>query len=308
MGFSSLFLELKKKKIREKILSFLYKTKGKNLLQAITVELLRDFPVDRDLSKKLFLLSEQDKNKLLHILEKTTNLEQELEKITNCLALPQWSNLLQYGNLNSFSQDGEDLILRQLFSEKKRGFYIDIGAHHPYRFSNTAYFSISGWKGINIDPMPGTHLLFKKERPNDITCEIAIGNEEGEIELHCFNESALNTTSSSRLEYIQKNTSYQKTGTFKVPIKRLDAVLLDVLSENQAIDFLSNDVEGVEESVIKSNNWKRFRPKIILLEILDINLLHITANPIVKLMREISYIPFIQNTRTVFFKDSLSST
>ena len=42
--------------------------------------------------------------------------------------------------LKSYSQEGEDMILRRIFERKKTGFYIDIGAHHPKRFSNTYYF------------------------------------------------------------------------------------------------------------------------------------------------------------------------
>ena len=38
----------------------------------------------------------------------------------------------------SYSQEGEDLILQRIFHNQKDGFYIDVGAHHPFRFSNTA--------------------------------------------------------------------------------------------------------------------------------------------------------------------------
>jgi len=44
-----------------------------------------------------------------------------------------------YG-LKSYSQEGEDMILRRLFGKQKKGFYVDIGAHHPKRFSNTFFF------------------------------------------------------------------------------------------------------------------------------------------------------------------------
>ena len=56
----------------------------------------------------------------------------------------------------SFSQEGEDLVLARIFEGKKNGFYVDIGAHHPTRFSNTHYFYRRGWSGINIDAMPGS--------------------------------------------------------------------------------------------------------------------------------------------------------
>ena len=37
----------------------------------------------------------------------------------------------------SFSQEGEDMVLARLFVGKNHGFYVDVGAHHPQRFSNT---------------------------------------------------------------------------------------------------------------------------------------------------------------------------
>jgi hypothetical protein len=36
-----------------------------------------------------------------------------------------------------YAQDGEDLILDRLLEGQQSGFYVDIGAHHPLRFSNT---------------------------------------------------------------------------------------------------------------------------------------------------------------------------
>ena len=54
----------------------------------------------------------------------------------------------------SYSQEGEDILLSRIFRNQKKGFYVDIGAHHPTRFSNTYYFYKLGWRGINIDAIP----------------------------------------------------------------------------------------------------------------------------------------------------------
>ena len=70
-----------------------------------------------------------------------------------------------------YSQNGEDLILNRFLENKKNGFYIDIGAHHPIRFSNTYLFYKKGWRGINIDAMPGSMDLFNKIRSRDINIE-----------------------------------------------------------------------------------------------------------------------------------------
>lgn len=40
----------------------------------------------------------------------------------------------------SYAQEGEDLVVNRLLEGKKDGFYVDVGAHHPYRFSNTYFF------------------------------------------------------------------------------------------------------------------------------------------------------------------------
>ncbi|WP_236263975.1 hypothetical protein, partial [Dysgonomonas sp. Marseille-P4677] len=53
----------------------------------------------------------------------------------------------QYYNNISFSQEGEDLVINRFLENKPMGFYIDIGAHHPLRFSNTYKFYLKGWYG-----------------------------------------------------------------------------------------------------------------------------------------------------------------
>ncbi len=48
----------------------------------------------------------------------------------------------------SYSQDGEDMVMRALFEHLPkgyRGFFVDVGAHHPVRFSNTYHFYKKGF-------------------------------------------------------------------------------------------------------------------------------------------------------------------
>ena len=61
--------------------------------------------------------------------------------------------------IKCYSQEGEDMILRRIF-EEKNGFYVDVGAHHPRRFSNTYYFYKQGWTGISIEPNPQAAKAF----------------------------------------------------------------------------------------------------------------------------------------------------
>src|SRR5581483_8094739 len=76
-----------------------------------------------------------------------------------------------------YSQEGEDLLLARLFDGQKKGFYVDVGAHHPFRFSNTYLLYLNGWRGINIDAMPGSMAAFRKLRPRDINIECMVSQD-----------------------------------------------------------------------------------------------------------------------------------
>ena len=169
----------------------------------------------------------------------------------------------------SFAQEGEDRILNRYFEGKLTGFFVDVGAHHPKRFSNTCLFYDKGWKGINIDPILNMKDLFEKERPRDINLQIGIGEKEIELNYFSFNEPALNTFSKELAEEYVQNEKYFIVEQNKIKITTLESVLDQYLPKNTIIDFLSIDAEGFDFEVLKSNNFKKYRPKLILVEILN---------------------------------------
>lgn len=78
-----------------------------------------------------------------------------------------------------FGQWAEDVLVRRLFPGKKTsGIYLDIGAYPPFKYSNTAYFWLKGWHGVNVDANPKTIALFNKIRKNDINLCAAVITEE----------------------------------------------------------------------------------------------------------------------------------
>lgn len=88
------------------------------------------------------------------------------------------NNYLDGYALKSYFQEGEDMILRRIFERQSTGFYVDVGAHHPKRFSNTYFFYKKSWTGINVDAMPGSMKLFEKVRSRDINIEKPISSEK----------------------------------------------------------------------------------------------------------------------------------
>ena len=87
---------------------------------------------------------------------------------------------------SSFSQLGEDLIIDRYLVRKKKGFYIDIGAGDGNRFSNAKRFYKKGWRGINIEPNPGSYKKLLKKRNKDVNLNIGVGEIETELTFYVF--------------------------------------------------------------------------------------------------------------------------
>ena len=157
-------------------------------------------------------------------------------------------------SINTFSQYGEDIILsgiliRDEINLKDGGFYLDVGAHHPVRFSNTKLFYDYGWNGINIDPNERTSEIFQKAVPRDINLEMAIGEKIGEQEFFKYDESALNSFKNRDKELI--DTPYLKSGSKMVATTTLEEIMINHLKgELPTPNFLDIDVEGLELEVL----------------------------------------------------------
>lgn len=174
---------------------------------------------------------------------------------------------LLYGR-RFYSQAGEDMLLSLYYEGKKhKGFYVDVGAHHPYRFSNTAYFYKRGWRGINIEPTPSLFKAFPTRRRRDINLNVGIGNGE-KLTFYVFNEGALNTFDPeiARSRDGSYNGKYRIIDRIEVQTRTLADILDKHLPAGTPIDLLTIDVEGMDFDVLKSNDWTRYLPQFILVE------------------------------------------
>ena len=186
----------------------------------------------------------------------------------------------------SFSSAGEDMILRHLVgSDKRDGFYVDVGAWDPVKLSNTYFFYLQGWRGINIDARPGSRSLFEQVRPRDINIEVGISTRAGEMTYYVVGEhSTMNSFSREFLEHIGMLGEVKR----EIPVQVLP--LADVLDRHlpkgQAIDFMNVDVEGHDLEALQSNDWDRFRPRFLVVE--DVHA-GADASPVVAFLRSRGY-------------------
>ena len=203
--------------------------------------------------------------------------------------------------IKSYSQEGEDMILKRLFGNQKNGFYVDIGAHHPKRFSNTYYFYKKGWMGINIDAMPGSMALFNKSRPRDINIEKPISDKKEKLAYYSFNEPALNSFSKSYSDEMAQLPPYYIKETIELETSTLEDVLDTYMPQNTVIDFFSVDVENWDFKVLKSNSFEKYTPKAILVEVLENSFSDIEKNEISLYLKEFNYSVYAKAVNTVIF-------
>ena len=228
------------------------------------------------------------------------------------MRLPSWLRRRLVGLLDvffdiystkSYSQEGEDMILRRIFEDRKHGFYVDVGAHHPRRFSNTQFFYRRGWHGINIEPRPDALRAFRSDRRRDINLQLGVSDRSGKLTYYCLDEPALNTFDRELLRQRLANTPYKLVKTIDVSVNRLDDILRKYLPAAQKIDFLSIDVEGLDLLVLKSNDWQAYRPEFVLVEALNSSLEQALGGSVFQFMKSQGYELFSKTFNTLIFRE-----
>ena len=223
-------------------------------------------------------------------------------KLTLLILCKKWG--LNHANI-FFSQEGEDIILKFLVGDKRNGFYVDVGCNHPIYLSNTFYFYINNWRGICIDANEVLCEKFRKTRFHDTVVTAAVSNEESEVTFFISDKVPLvSTMVPAQLEEWKKRWEFNRE--VKMKTQRLESILDFHLKENTVIDFLSVDVEGNDLNVLKSINFKKYRPRYIVVEIHNFILKDGQQNEVVTFLFQNGYELINYSTINGYFKDILS--
>ncbi len=231
------------------------------------------------------------------------NFKKDLVRKTKA-AVKDFFGPLAYGKTH-YSQEGEDLLLMRFLGQKKQGFYVEVGCHHPHRFSNTYAFYRRGWSGICLDPRPGVKHEFSRWRPRDLVLEVGVSKRASELTYFMFNEPAINTFSRElAIERAGKN-NWRIIEERKIPTLSLREILNQNLPSGATdIDFFSVDVEGLDLEVLESNDWQRYVPRFVVTECLNISLLDLQNDPVFKFLSAQGYIPLAKMANSVIFEKS----
>lgn len=172
---------------------------------------------------------------------------------------------------NSYSQCKQDIILNEkYFKNAENGFFLDIGANHPTRFSNTyLYESKYNWKGICIEPQEDMYKLLVEQRPNSIVINDGVYSEKTELEF-CKTITGLsglvNTYEKKHLHRIEResNAANITNQYYKINVDTIENILEKY--NITTVDYVSLDTEGSELEILQGCNFDKCHFNIIDVE------------------------------------------
>jgi hypothetical protein len=211
----------------------------------------------------------------------------------------------------SFSQLGEDIIvwhlLQHFVPNVAQGFYVDVGAFHPKRYSNTRFLHMQGWRGMNIDANYESIDLFNVERPQDINICSGVGDQPGVMTYYKFGHgwNAANTISKNFATDIGTASGITTPTEETISVELLNTLLEKNLPSDISIDFMDIDVEGMDRVVSESLNLKKYRPKIISIELHDADLYDLKNDKTIQFYVNNNYRLMSINMQSFIFIDAL---
>lgn len=188
----------------------------------------------------------------------------------------------------SYSHQGQDLILIDLFRNYPKGIYVDIGCNDPIKYSNTYILYKLGWNGLAIDAEGSFQKKWSKYRNKDLFINIAISKDGQKISFYKFGDDTTSTADEATMKRYRK-----KFGDPLEIVTMESSIAEQVLLDNDiSVDFelLCVDAEGKDLDVLESLNLNRYRPKIILVEIKLFNFLKPRQASIVDFLYSHDYI------------------
>lgn len=157
---------------------------------------------------------------------------------------------------DDFNQN-EPRLVWDFFQQKRNGLFVEVGANHPTKLSQTWFLEQQGWSGVLIEPNPQLFKLLCEQRPRSRAVQAAVGSQAGEVELLL----GLDEGHSTLTPILDNPLSGKKV---RVPLRTLDSILAE--AGLTTVDYLSIDVEGMELDVLKGLNLETHTPQLILLE------------------------------------------
>ena len=164
----------------------------------------------------------------------------------------------------SYAQNREDVLLARCFPGPA-GFYVDIGAADPVAHSVTKWFSEQGWTGINVEPSRDFFRKIEADRTRDINLNVGVSDVRGQL---TFYEIVQFSGCSTFVPEVA--AEYRRGGRtvteWAIEMQTLAEIFAAHAPTDRPVDFLKIDVEGLEPAVLAGMDFRRWRPKVLVVE------------------------------------------
>ena len=169
----------------------------------------------------------------------------------------------------SYSQFGEDLVVRTHFGENfdnSIGRFIDVGAFHPFKLSNTMLLSQLGWRGINIDCDPVKIARFEKLRPFDQNICAAVAEVPRDMVYLEYPKGFTNRIADSGEKNPLSGCGEKPLKATPIRVTTLTHIIEQSVFRGQHFHYLNVDCEGQDLSVLRGLDFSRYSPDLISAE------------------------------------------
>lgn len=175
--------------------------------------------------------------------------------------------------MKSYSQYGEDLIIRDFFGDKV-GCLLDLGANDGVTFSNSKYLLDNGWSGVLVEASPITFKkLLQNYKNNDkvICIEKCLSDVKKKTNFfHNIHHDNPNARENSDLLSTIDEESYKRTSgwgtftSFEIECDTLESVLN--YCPFKKFDFISIDIEGMDLQILQQMDLNLLGVELLVLE------------------------------------------
>jgi FkbM family methyltransferase len=140
-----------------------------------------------------------------------------------------------------YSQNNEEKFITNYFNGNI-GKFIDVGAFHPFKFSNTRKLIELGWHGVCVEPSPKCFANFINEYKDNhsvILLNKGLSETSGEFDFYEANGDAISTT------VLDHKTKWESAGVVYTPIK-VEMMAVSDFEKTYCLDtdFINIDVES----------------------------------------------------------------
>jgi FkbM family methyltransferase len=206
----------------------------------------------------------------------------------------------------SYSQCGEDKILKHLFAD--RGVsdvnYLDVGTNHPVIHNNTYYFYRAGGRGVCVEPNPDLTRLIRRQRPRDVCLNVGVTpGEDSEADYFCMSANSLNTFVREDADALQAGGKFKINEVRKIQVRNINSIIDEHFET--PVDLVSIDVEGWNEEIVKSIDFRIQRPFCFCIETLNFSDTGkgLKLKSIIEFMRDNGYVVYADTHINTIFVD-----